>query len=139
MQKVTFEEAVAQILNEDTRFASQAYFFVREALDFTTQMLQKPAAGAGRHVSGAELLDGIRRLALKEYGPMAMTVLNAWGINQCADFGCIVFNLVNKEFLGKTEEDSIRDFEGGYDFKAAFRAPFEPDASRAAPETEKSE
>ena len=127
MQKVTFEEAVAQILKEDPRYAPEAYPFIREALNFATQSLKKPSEGPGRHVTAAELLEGIRQYALKEYGPMAMTVLNAWGIRQCADFGQIVFNLVNKEFLGKTDEDSVRDFDRGYDFETAFRAPFEPE------------
>lgn len=127
MQKITFEEAVAQILKEDPRYAAEAYPFIREALDFVIQSLNKPSEGPGRHVTAAELLEGIRKYALKEYGPMAMTVLNSWGIRQCADFGQIVFNLVNKEFLGKTEEDSVRDFDQGYDFETAFRAPFEPE------------
>ncbi|MDD5676845.1 MAG: hypothetical protein PHW60_02500 [Kiritimatiellae bacterium] len=131
MPTVTFTEAVAQILKEDPRYAPEAYPFIREALDFATQSLKKPSEGPGRHVTAAELLEGIRQYALKEYGPMAMTVLNSWGIRQCADFGQIVFNLVNKEFLGKTEEDSVRDFDHGYDFETVFRAPFEPDESNA--------
>ncbi len=126
MRKITFEEAVAQILKEDPRYAPEAYHFIREALDFTTQSLKKPTEGPGRHVSAAELLEGIRQYVLKEYGPLAMTVLQTWGIRQCADFGLIVFNLVNKKFLGKTDEDSVRDFDRGYDFATAFRAPFAP-------------
>jgi uncharacterized repeat protein (TIGR04138 family) len=124
MRTITFEEAVAQILEEDPRYAPEAYHFIREALDWTTRSLKKPAEGPGRHVSAAELLEGIRQYALKEYGPLAMTVLQAWGIRQCADFGQIVFNLVNKELLGKTDDDSVHDFDNGYDFAAAFRAPF---------------
>ena len=131
MRKITFEEAVAQILKEDPRYAPEAYHFIRETLDFTTRSLKKPSEGPGRHVSAAELLEGIRQYALKEYGPLAMTVLQSWGIRQCADFGQIVFNLVNKEFLGKTDEDSVRDFDRGYDFETAFRAPFEPDKGNA--------
>jgi len=130
MQKITFEEAVAQIIKEDPRYAPAAYQFLREALDFTTQSLKKPPEGPGRHVTAAELLEGIRQYALHEYGPMAMTVLNDWGIRQCADFGQIVFNLVNKEFLGKTDDDSVRDFDRGYDFATAFRAPFVPEQKK---------
>src|ERR1035437_7236047 len=130
MRKTTFEEAVAQILKEDPRYAPEAYDFIREALDFTTRLLKKPAEGPGRHVSAAELLEGIREYALKEYGPLAMTVLQAWGIRQCADFGQIVFNLVNKKFLGKTDDDSARDFDRGYGFAAAFGAPFEPEKKK---------
>ncbi|MDP2989261.1 MAG: hypothetical protein Q8O57_01685 [Kiritimatiellota bacterium] len=134
MRKITFEEAVAQILKEDPRYAPEAYHFIRATLDWTSRSLKKPTEGPGRHVSGAELLEGIRQYALKEYGPLAMTVLNAWGIRQCADFGQIVFNLVNKKFLGKTDNDSAHDFDRGYDFAAAFRAPFVPEQkNRSAP------
>ena len=138
MRKITFEEAVVQILKEDPRYAPEAYHFIRETLDFTTRSLKKPSEGPGRHVSAAELLEGIRQYALKEYGPMAMTVLNAWGIRQCADFGQIVFNLVNKEFLGKTDEDSVRDFDHGYDFATAFRTPFAPEKRRKLKNVRKS-
>ena len=130
MRKITFEEAVAQILKEDPRYAPEAYHFIRETLDFATRSLKKPTEGPERHVSAAELLEGIRQYALKEYGPLAMTVLQAWGIRQCADFGQIVFNLVNKKFLGKTNEDSVHDFDRGYDFATAFRAPFMPEKKK---------
>ena len=130
MRKITFEEAVAQILKEDPRYAPEAYHFIRETLDFTTRSLKRPTEGPGRHVSAAELLEGIRQYTLKEYGPLAMTVLQAWGIRQCADFGQIVFNLVNRKFLGKTDEDSVHDFDRGYDFAAVFRAPFAPEPNK---------
>ena len=126
MRIITREEA-AQILKEDPRYAADAYAFVGEALEFTTKKLNKPAAGAGHHVTGGELLEGIRFFALQEYGPMAKTILNAWGIRECRDFGHIVFNMVNRKILGKTEEDSLNDFNAGFDFDTAFRAPFEPE------------
>lgn len=130
MRKITFEEAIAQIRQADPRYAPAAYYFMREALDFTTRSLKKPSAGPGRHVSATELLEGIRQYTLKEYGPLAMTVLQTWGIHQCADFGQIVFNLIQKKFLGKNDNDSIRDFDHGYDFTAAFRAPFVPEQKK---------
>jgi len=124
MQPTNFEEALRLIRQEDPRFAEGAYLFVREALDFTIKLLKKPATGPRRHVSGAELLEGIRQYALQEYGPMARTVLATWGVHRCEDFGALVFNLVNARVLGKTDEDRLEDFNGGYDFDEAFRAPF---------------
>jgi len=124
MKKVGFNEALVRILKEDRRYHAEAYFFVREALAFTSRMLKKPARGPQRHLTAAELLDGMRQYALREYGPMAMTVLDYWGVRNCADFGQIVFHLVDKNILRKTENDSIRDFEHGYDFKEAFRGPY---------------
>ncbi|HBA85046.1 MAG TPA: hypothetical protein DCZ95_13215 [Verrucomicrobia bacterium] len=126
MRKPTFEQALEQILKEDRRYHEHAYEFLREGLDFTMKALAKPAEGEARHVSGQELLQGLRRFALQEFGPMAKTVLHRWGITRCEDFGEIVFNLVDKGVLGKNERDSRQDFTGGYDFEEAFRKPFHP-------------
>ncbi len=116
-----------QILREDSRYDVLAYHFVREALDHTLKLLSKPTEGEGRHVSGQELLEGVRDYAIGEYGPLAKTVLDRWGVRRCEDFGEIVFNLVEKGILGKTDRDSRDDFAGGYDFDEAFRKPFQPD------------
>ncbi len=124
MKKVSFREALAQIVREDPRYDEQAYVFLREALDFTIHRLEKPTEGPGRHVSGQELLDGVRAYALQEYGPMAYRVLTTWGVESCRDLGEVVFNLVEKGILGKTENDSRADFEAGYSFEEAFRRPF---------------
>ena len=79
-----------------------------------------------RHISGQDLLGGMRAYALEQYGPMALPVLHEWGIERCEDFGEIVFNMVENELLAKTEEDSRDDFSGGYTFDEAFRQPFLP-------------
>lgn len=125
MKKTSFHEALAQILKEDHRYQAEAYFFMRDALAFTSKILKKPAKGPQKHVTAAELLEGIRQYALREYGPMAMTVLDFWGVRQCSDIGQIVFNLVNKHILRRTENDSIHDFDHGYDFETAFRRPYQ--------------
>jgi uncharacterized repeat protein (TIGR04138 family) len=130
MHKIDFEEALRKIVAADPRYETQAYHFVREALDFTVKMLSKPVDGPGRHVSGAELLDGIRQHALQEFGPIAKTVLNRWGISHSEDFGEIVFNLVEQGILGRTDEDKREDFRGGYTFDEAFVRPFLPASRR---------
>ncbi len=124
MKKVSFQEALPQLLERDPRYAEDAYHFLREALDFTVKLLEKPVQGPGRHVSGQELLEGIRQYALKEYGQLAMRVLNTWGIHRTVDFGEIVFNMVGCGLLGKTDQDRVEDFAGGYDFETAFVKPF---------------
>lgn len=126
MKKLGFQEALNQLLSEDPRYEAQAYHFIREALDFTIKHFSKPVEGPGRHVSGTELLEGIRKFALQEYGPLTKTVLNRWGFNTSEDFGQVVFNLVEKGILGKTDEDRLEDFRHGYDFEEAFRKPFLP-------------
>ena len=121
MNELSIEELLENIVLEDNRYSVDAYHFVREGLDFTVKSLRSP-----RHVNGGELLNGIREYALEEYGPMAKRVLAEWGIKCCTDIGCIVFNLVNVGLLGKTEDDSLEDFEKGYDFNDAFLQPYRP-------------
>ncbi len=128
MKSPNTEDLLAPILKHDPRYTEAAYFFVREALDHIVRQLEAP-----RHISGQELLDGIREYALAEYGPLTKRVLSEWGINECIDFGNLVFNLVNEGLLGKTDEDSIDDFSGGYDFTEAFVHPFRPSESVACP------
>ncbi|TAL03368.1 MAG: hypothetical protein EPO07_06385 [Verrucomicrobia bacterium] len=129
MHEVNFEEALERILAKDSRYHSEAYIFLREALDFTQKQIGKENRGQVRHISGRELLEGIRHYALEQFGPMAITVLEEWGVKQCRDFGEIVFNMVEIGLLAKTETDSREDFADGYDFHDAFLKPFLP-ASR---------
>ncbi|MDX6767191.1 MAG: hypothetical protein SFU85_10420 [Candidatus Methylacidiphilales bacterium] len=126
MQKSNFDQVVTEILLEDTRFDAQAYRFVREGLDFTLKMHKRSSGSVPRHVTGPELLDGIRQYTLKEFGPMGMMVLNEWGITQCEHFGQIVFNLVQKGVLGKSENDKPEDFSSIFTFEDAFVKPFLP-------------
>lgn len=136
MQAATFEEALDQILVKEQRYHRDAYLFLREALDHTRKMLERdvksPRTPAPRvviteqHVTGQELLEGIRELALQNFGPMAMTVFEEWGVRNCQDFGEMVFIMVENNLLKKTEKDSRADFENGYDFDGAFRQPFLP-------------
>lgn len=126
MQKSNFDQVVAEIILEDKRFDVQAYRFVREGLDFTLKMHKRNSGSVPRHVTGPELLDGIRQYTLKEFGPMGMMVLNEWGITECEHFGQIVFKLVQKGVLGKSENDKPEDFSSIFTFEEAFVKPFLP-------------
>lgn len=132
MQDDHFLGAIRDICKADPRYTADAYFFIREALDHTSRTLDKPTEGEARHVTGTELLDGIRRYTLQEYGPMSLTVLASWGIRRTDDFGELVFNLVERGILGSTAEDKKQDFAGGYDFQEAFAKPFKPQATDSA-------
>jgi len=127
MQKIGFAEALDRIVAADPRFDREGYAFLRDALDFTIKSRKKSKTELSRHVSGPELLDGVRQYALKEYGPMVPTVLGYWGIQKCEDIGDMVFNLIKTGVFGKTESDSIEDFHNGYDFDEAFVKPFLPE------------
>jgi uncharacterized repeat protein (TIGR04138 family) len=127
MHDINFDEELEKIVTKDPRYTREAYLFVREALDHTQKMIGKPEKeDAPRHVSGQQLLEGIRQFALQQFGPMALTVLSEWGVQRCEDFGEIVFNMVENSLLAKTEEDSREDFKSGYSFEDAFRKPFLP-------------
>src|SRR5690606_32263689 len=122
-----------------SRYDRAAYVFIRKALDHTVKTLPKTRReGTTRHVSGPELLEGIRSFALEQFGPMTLTVLNHWGINRCRDFGDLVFNLVAYGVFGKTEQDRPEDFDHAYSFEEAFEAPFRPRLN-AAPDPQRAE
>lgn len=128
MAQLDFDTALEPLLARDPRYQRAAYHFVREALDHAQRLLSEKGHKIPRHVSGAELLDGIRDLALKQFGPMACCVLEEWGITRCEDFGELVFNMIEHQILKKTEQDSREDFRGGFNFDEAFRQPFVPAA-----------
>lgn len=131
MQKtIDVEQVLETIVARDTRYPREAYYFVREALDVAQRKFAKAGGKSAKdkpaHVSGQQLLEGIRAHALEQFGPLTLMVLEEWGIRRGEDFGEIVFNMVESSLLGKTENDSRDDFKGGYDFHEAFRKPYLP-------------
>jgi uncharacterized repeat protein (TIGR04138 family) len=112
-----------EIVRSDPRYALEAYEFVFEALDFTHQALGRPSVdpavgdepGPEHHVTGQELVDGVRALALREFGRMARIVFRLWGVNRTDDFGEIVFNLIEANLMSKTAKDERLDFHNLYD------------------------
>lgn len=135
MQDLDFNEVVMLICKEDHRFNKSAYGFVRQGLDFTVKELKKSdssRAGKSLHVTGEELLMGLRAFALDQFGPMTRTVLGEWGLTQCTDFGDIVFNLIEYNVFSRNDQDKREDFANIYTFEEAFDAPFQPDEQRQA-------
>ncbi len=117
----TLTERYERIIREDGRFPLGAYDFLNLGLDFTTRARfgAQPAERA-RHVTGQELCEGLRRLALGRWGLLAQTVLARWNIRRTRDFGEMVFLLVEHDVMGRQESDSIEDFDDVYDFDEAF-------------------
>ena len=134
MKKQNFLEMVNLIVKEDDRYTREAYGFLKEALDFTMdkerKRMGKAVSKTQRHVTGQELLEGVREYALEQFGPMAHTVLTSWGLERCEDFGEIVFNLIEYGVFSKNEDDTKEDFTAIYDFDEAFLKPFQPDRRR---------
>ncbi len=126
MQPIQLENAIAEIIQMESRFEPGAYFLVREALDFTVDRLAEADGGEKRHVTGPELLHGFRDYTLKEYGPMAATLLQDWGLTECEHIGQIVFLFIENGVFGKQDSDTIDDFSNIYEFETAFTEPFQP-------------
>ena len=128
MSQPSFDAAVKKIRLTETRFSLSAYEFVRRSLDHALHRLGRTDQKKPAHVRGEELLESFRALALREFGPMAKTVLNDWGISTCTEVGEVVFQLVQHGILGKSETDKIDDFQEIYTFREAFESPFLPKA-----------
>jgi len=112
-------ERIRDLVNRDRRYRPEAYDFVRHALDHAARLLDVPG-----HLTGPQLLEGVRDLAILRYGPMAGPVLEHWGLRSTEDVGEIVFNLIDIGVLSKTESDAREDFANGFDFADAFRARY---------------
>lgn len=129
-------EALAQLLREDRRYRREAYAFVFESLSYAQEVLDygretacepgeaEATAQVERHITGQELCEAVRQLAMDQFGLMAKTVLNSWGIRSTGDIGEIVFNLLRIGQMRKTAEDRREDFDNVFDFDEAFRQPF---------------
>ncbi len=126
MEKRNYREAVERLVAEGDPYSVDAYLFLRDALTAAMTESQKRKEGADPHVSGRELLEGFRDLALKRFGPMTLTVLEEWNITKCEDVGTMVFSLIKAGVFGKSENDSIEDFSSVYDFEETFADPFKP-------------
>jgi uncharacterized repeat protein (TIGR04138 family) len=113
------EEILERLQDRNPRFHGNAYLFLLSSLHAVLAELDHP-----RHVSGEELAHGVRDLALKQYGPMARTVLAHWGIHDTEDLGEIVFAMVECGVLIKQEEDCREDFRGIFDFEEAFERDY---------------
>jgi len=124
------------VLHEKKRYHRNAYEFLFEALRFTQEVLDRGVVMEGvdeesAHISGEELLEGVRQLALEKFGLMTQTVFRYWGIDSTEDFGRIVFDLVERGEMRKTERDQLSDFVNIYDFHKAFDEDYEIDVRDA--------
>jgi uncharacterized repeat protein (TIGR04138 family) len=121
------DQKLMDVATKDARYAYEAYDFILKALDYTEAMLGRRLGkepSQGQHVKSQELLDGIRALALREFGLMARTVFHMWGVEATEDFGQIVFNLVDAGLIHKTDDETVDDFKGVFDFEEALERGF---------------
>jgi uncharacterized repeat protein (TIGR04138 family) len=122
-------------IERDVRYHPNAYQFVYAALRFTQQCLERAVTPGPEkvdaHISGVELLEGIRAFALNQFGLMTCTVFRRWGIGSTDDFGNIVFELIERGEMSKTDRDQLSDFFEVYDFADVFDRDYRVEVQRA--------
>lgn len=117
------------------KYHPHAYLFVSEALKLAQEQLGRDhdaeAGEEGAHISGRELLEGVRLLGSRHFGMMAPSVFSHWGVRATDDFGEIVFELVERGQMRKTDRDQLSDFYEVYDFRDVFGDDYAIDTSKA--------
>lgn len=125
----SFDQLVEQICLKDTRYHEDAYHFVMDSLHVTQEKFAQKA-----HVSGEQLLEGMKSLIIDRFGPLAVNVLEHWGIKSTEDFGRIVFNMVDGGLLSKTDDDHFEVFQNAFDLKEAFNLVYRENLKTAIQE-----
>ena len=114
-------DSLRKLALRDGRYAPDAFHFLFESLEHAVRLSGRAdAEGAERHVSGQELLTGMRAHATQLFGPLAAQVWRSWGVRNTTDWGRIVFLLVDNDLLNRQDNDTIEDFKDGFDFDQAF-------------------
>jgi uncharacterized repeat protein (TIGR04138 family) len=116
-----FEEKLKGVAAKDGRYPIAAYRFIYEGLDHTVKNI-----GCKRHVTGRELAEGLRNLAIEQFGGLTLMVFQGWNIRKTIDFGHMVFNLVEAGLMSRSDTDSIEDFADVYDFGKTFGIDAQP-------------
>lgn len=120
-------DPVRKVAKADGRYALEAYQFLFEGLDHTVRRQGKTEAqGTQRHISGRDLVDGLRDLAATYFGPLAAQVWRQWGVRNTMDWGRIVFLLVEEGLLNRQDSDTIDDFREVFDLDEAFVESYRP-------------
>ena len=131
----TLIRTINRIVKENPRYSVDAYFFIQEAVAYTLALNSSSEDGHElKHVSCTQLVHGIKRFLLEQFGPLAIDVLKSWSINSTADFGKIVFTMIQYKILVGQKKDSPEDFIKAYDFYEEFIAKFLPLESKVCPQ-----
>jgi len=112
----------------ETKFHQDAYRFIYEALHHTQQKLDRVSdvdSEDEAHITGQELMYGVRDLASQRYGILAKNVFAHWNVRSTGDFGRIVFDMIDRGEMRKTERDQLSDFVNVFDFEDAFNHDYQ--------------
>jgi len=134
MNQQEFKSTVERIITNDSRYTTEAYEFIGEAVNFTAAKLKKNRLNPKtRHITCLELLYGVSEFAIKQFGPMAGDIFETWGLRSSQAIGDVVFNMINEQLLSASENDSLEQFSRGASFYELFRKPFLPTRNVVAP------
>lgn len=124
-----------KLVESDLRYKLDAYLFVRDGLTYAQDVLHvgadedegasSPETEGEKHLTGQQLCEALRKYALDQYGYMAKTVLNSWGLTSTSDFGEVVYNMIGEKLMKKSESDQRKDFDDIFDFEGAFQQNFD--------------
>lgn len=124
-------ETFADLMARDHRYRPEAYQFVFDALGYAHETMglggltsEGGSTGEERHLTGQQLCEAARLLAIEQFGYMAKCVLNSWGVTRTGDIGEIVYNLIDIGKMRKTKEDRREDFDDVFDFDRDLREQF---------------
>jgi uncharacterized repeat protein (TIGR04138 family) len=126
MKDDTFLFTIQKIIDKDSRFQPEAYSFINDAVVYTVSKINAVRDREERHISGLELLEGIKEFAISQFGPMAYEVLSNWGLKDSLSIGHVVFNMVDYQLLGKSKNDTISDFDNSFFLEEELLKPFTP-------------
>lgn len=108
-------------IRTDGRYPPAAFEFLHRGVQHSSERVHGPVqSDKPRHVSGKQLCEGLRELAVNQWGPLAPLVLSTWNIRETRDFGEMVFLLSELGVLSLQAEDKRSDFDNVYDFRDAF-------------------
>ena len=108
-------DILARLRERGDSYDERAYLFVLASIEFLQGKLPER-----RHVSGPEVTHACRDFAQEQFGLMARSVLEHWGVRGTEDFGRIVYSLVGVGVLVTQAGDKVEDFHGVYTFDQAF-------------------
>lgn len=126
MQPTQFMDAIQSVVLKDKRYDAAAYFFLKDALDFTVKKAAESNDGEHRHVSAKELAQGFHNYAIEEFGPMASTMMSEWGVTETLDIGNMVFLLIEEGIFGKQDSDTLEEFTNVFPLLKSLDDPFRP-------------
>jgi uncharacterized repeat protein (TIGR04138 family) len=119
---------IEELVRRDPRYAPEAYEFVYDALSYAARSVRRARAEAGgpeaaaaeddEHVSVPDFFQGLRELALRDFGLLAPAVFRQWGVRRTDDFGEIVFNLIDAGLMDPSAADDRGAFHDFFDLES---------------------